>query len=451
MTDPGSTSRDLRTVEELFAYLSATRASVDDRRVRQALGWRLVDHVGVLIAGWGSPLIETLGKLATRTAQGPVATPLEDPGSIQLLGAASHALDYDDTHNAVPGHPTGPVASAVVPHAFQQDASLGELLTAVAVGVETACILGQWLGADHYDGGWHATASVGSVAAASGVATLLDLSADQWAVALGLAATNAAGWQRSFGTDAKPIQVGLASQQGAWSAVAVKAGITAPPWTDDLVAQMARMYSAGQVQPAQIDTDHLHVERTLIKLHACCHVIHPVLEAIASINAHDSMDAEQVERIHVEVPQRAADRCAHHEAQTGREAQFSIPRCVGFLLTGLDTTDPDTFVDDNVTRPEVTEIALRTQVRGNSAMDFGTANVAVHLRDGTVRSAHGDVNRTWDATRYEDQYRAKFAALTRGVLTQDQAEQLIHALVTGDTDRPARSVLQPVDAVIRPA
>src|SRR5213079_159823 len=79
------------------------------------------------------------------------------PTAALVNGATSHALDFDDTHLAIVGHPTAPVAPAVLALGERLDASGEAVLRAFVAGVELECRLGLLVMPSHYARGWHAT------------------------------------------------------------------------------------------------------------------------------------------------------------------------------------------------------------------------------------------------------------------------------------------------------
>ena len=82
----------------------------------------------------------------------------------------------------------------------------------------------------HYDGGFHATATVGSFGAAAACAHLLGLDAETTARALGIAGTQAAGLKSHFGTMCKPLHAGKASlSRAAGGQACARAALPAGP------------------------------------------------------------------------------------------------------------------------------------------------------------------------------------------------------------------------------
>ena len=102
-----------------------------------------------------------------------------------LNGATSHTFDFDDTHLKTVIHPSGPVLSAILALAERQPVSGCDFLHAFILGVEAECRIGKSVFPNHYDAGWHITATAGVFGAAAAVGRLLKLNEQQmvWALA----------------------------------------------------------------------------------------------------------------------------------------------------------------------------------------------------------------------------------------------------------------------------
>ena len=144
-----------------------------------------------------------------------------------INGAAAHALDFDDVNLAMPGHPSVAILPALLALAEERGSSGKDVLTAFVAGYELQCSVGRAIAPGHYDVlGFHATATVGSFGAAAACAHLLRLSLEQFATALGIAGTQAAGLKSMFGTMCKPLHAGKASYHGLVAAKLAMRGFT---------------------------------------------------------------------------------------------------------------------------------------------------------------------------------------------------------------------------------
>src|SRR3546814_18591629 len=72
-------------------------------------------------------------------------------------------------------HPAGPVASALLALAEIRPLSGRDLLTALIVGIEVECRIGNAVYPDHYDRGWHITGTAGVFGAAAAVGRAIGL------------------------------------------------------------------------------------------------------------------------------------------------------------------------------------------------------------------------------------------------------------------------------------
>ncbi|HBA34147.1 MAG TPA: MmgE/PrpD family protein, partial [Gammaproteobacteria bacterium] len=82
------------------------------------------------------------------------------------------------------------------------------------------------VGKSHYMKGWHATSTLGHVGAAAAAARLLGLNREQTLNALGIAATQAGGLKRVFGTMCKPFHAGNAAANAVSSVLLAEDGFT---------------------------------------------------------------------------------------------------------------------------------------------------------------------------------------------------------------------------------
>ncbi len=160
-------------------------------------------------------------------------------------GTASHALDYDDVAGSMGGHPSVMLIPALIPLAEMLDSSGRDLVTAYVAGFETACRIGRGVHHHHYEKGWHPTATLGIFGTVAGAARLLHLSIDQTAIALGMAASFAAGLKANFGTMTKPLHVGHAVRDGVFAALMAQRGLHREPRAHSSTGKASSTCSTG--------------------------------------------------------------------------------------------------------------------------------------------------------------------------------------------------------------
>src|ERR1700761_8024621 len=115
-------------------------------------------------------------------------------GAAFLNGALAHSLDFDDTHAAGSLHPGCPVIPAALAAGEMAGAAGADVLAAIIAGYEVTCRVALALPAgDHYQRGFHPTATCGVFGAAAAAARVFALDADATASAFGIALSQAAG------------------------------------------------------------------------------------------------------------------------------------------------------------------------------------------------------------------------------------------------------------------
>jgi 2-methylcitrate dehydratase PrpD len=338
-------------------------------------------------------------------------------------GAASHALDYDDTHIAMGGHPTAPVLPALLALAERTGACGRDVLTAFVAGVETECRLGAVLGPGHYAAGWHATATFGSFGAAAACAHLLGLDPGAWAHAFGLAATQAGGLKSVFGTMSKPFHAGRAAMNGYVAAQLASRGFTSDT---DVLAAFAATH-AGRIDTEAVDRldGGFCVRDTLFKYHAACYLTQSSIEAALQIG----VPAPDVDRVDVLVPPGHLDVCNIAEPRTGLEGKFSLRMTVAMALRG-DPTDEAAFTDARMADPTIVALRDRVTVRPVDGLRPAESTVIVHTRDGNERTATVDAGRPADDLGVQWQrLSSKFTSLATPVIGADAAAR-VHELVS---------------------
>src|SRR5579863_6535348 len=115
-------------------------------------------------------------------------------GAAFLNGALAHSLDFDDTHAAGSLHPGAPVIPAALAAGEMAGASGADVLAAIIAGYEVTCRVALALPAgEHYDRGFHPTATCVAFGAAAAAARVFGLDADGVAGAMGTVLSQAAG------------------------------------------------------------------------------------------------------------------------------------------------------------------------------------------------------------------------------------------------------------------
>lgn len=324
-------------------------------------------------------------------------------------GTTSHALDYDDTHFAHIGHPSVAVFPAALAAAELFDRSLSELLEAALVGAELSIRVGLWLGRDHYQRGFHQTATAGAFGAVAAAGRLAGLDAGGMVHALGLTATRAAGLKAQFGTMGKPFNAGLAASAGVEAALLVRRGLIANPEAlDGAQGFGATHHGAGDSIAATGGLGERWLfEDVSHKFHACCHGLHAALEAERELD----IAGRDVAAIHVRTHPRWMSVCNQPAPTTGLGAKFSYRTVLAMAAAGMDTARLDSFSDATCADPRVVALRDRVTVESDDALSETAAELELTLRDGRRLTARHDLLHPISLSERQTRVRAKAAAL----------------------------------------
>jgi len=307
------------------------------------------------------------GFVAANTSDGPcqilgggTGTPTH---AALINGVLSHSLDFDDTHFAHIGHPSVAVVSAALAIAQQFDVSLSQLTDAVLIAAEASVHVGLWLGRDHYQIGYHQTATAGAFGATIAAARLLKLSDPQIRAAIGLTSTMASGLRSQFGTMGKPLNAGLAARCGVEAALWAQLGMTSAD--DGLEGPLgfgATHY--GQNTQTKIGQGVWQMENVSHKFHACCHGLHAMLEALAEV----TVKTQTIQSIYVSTHPRWLTVCNIAQPRTGLECKFSYAQTAAMVLSGINTGDISQYNDVAAKDQALTNLAYKVVVTGDESL-----------------------------------------------------------------------------------
>jgi 2-methylcitrate dehydratase PrpD len=349
----------------------------------------LFDWAVCAIAGRSEPVACVLRDHAQHEGADGVAAVvgggMATPSRAALInGATSHALDYDDTHFGHIGHTSVAVVPAALAVSHGQE--LDAVLRAALIGSEVAVRVGLWLGRDHYQVGFHQTATAGAFGAAMAAGRLLALSEAQLITAIGLVATKAAGLKSQFGTMGKPLNAGIAAETGVLAAQWAKAGMTSAD------AGLSGPLGFGPTHHGRADmaaldglADQWVMEDISHKFHACCHGLHAMLEALRDVSG-------PIESLTVHTHPRWMTVCNNRAPRTGLECKFSYAMTAAMSLSGIDTARIESFDDRTAAAPDLIDMRDRVTVVPDDTLTEMQARVDIRTADGTSQSVFHDLN-----------------------------------------------------------
>ena len=215
-------------------------------------------------------------------------------------GTASHALDYDDVHLSYIGHPTVAVLPAILALGEQLGASRRATSSPPSSRATRRSAGSAWRWRPgHYALGFHATATAGSFGAAAACARLMGLDPAKTAMALGIAATEAAGLKSMFGTMCKPLHAGKAAQNGLLAARLAARGFTSRPDAIECAQGFAATHGPDFHPEAALadPPGGFYIRGNLFKYHAACYLTHAPIECARQIAARPGFAADKVRAV----------------------------------------------------------------------------------------------------------------------------------------------------------
>ena len=402
----------------------------------------LLDTIGVTLAGHQ----EEAGRIITQWVQEAggsqeavvLGTALYTSPALAALanGTLGHALDFDDVTAHLRGHPSVPVAPAVLALGEAVGASGAEVVTAFILGVEVEAKIGKAMTSAHPRRGWHPTATIGTLGAAAAAAKILELTAAQTQMALGIAASKAAGLRQNFGTMTKPLHAGEAARSGVEAAQLAQRGFTA----DRHILESRFGFFNTFVGVGEFDLEVVLQDFGApyeivspgigVKPYPACRQTHRAIDAMLELVHTYHLHPDEVSEIVCEVSARMQDFLIYHRPQSGLEGKFSMEYCLAAALLhgqmGLAQ-----FSDGSVQDPRVQALLQRVRLEHPDQHEIDWEAhipdvITVTLHDGRRLQQRVDIPKGDPALPLSwAELEAKFRDCAAAVLTPEQIQDAV--------------------------
>ena len=403
--------------------------------------WGMLDCTGVAVAGAATELgkivddyLNFVGGNAHARVIG-LGTTANAPEAAMANGALAHALDFDDVGGF--GHPTAVLLPVIYALADLTRPSGKDAITAYVAGYEVGNCLADRntfgkIDTKSWHLGWHPTGPYGTLGATCTAARLLRLTREQTIHAMGIAASEACGIQKNFGTMTKPLHAGLAARNGVFAALLAQRGFTAD--IDALGGEQGflRAFKGPGDYNEELVCSNLGKTYSLsrglvIKWYPACWSTHRATSGVIDLVREHAIAPDAIDCIEVDL---RLIPLLHTNPATGLQGKFSMSfnLALGVLKGWSDIPD--------YTAPRTQEAGLRTimgKVRHVPDPADGSVNVTIVTTDGkriakNIKHAPGDPTfglqerRTLDKFRACAAYRLSPEAVTRvenGILALD--------------------------------
>ena len=393
------------------------------------------DWLGVGIAGAGEPLVQILADTLEAGKAGGSASLLGRPAKCDILtaalvnGAASHVLDFDDGNMLMIGHTSVAVLPALLALAEQRGSSGVEILTAYVAGYETGSRLGAAVCPEHYQIGFHSTATIGIFACAAACGRLLRLSPLAMRRALGLAGAQSAGLKAMFGTMGKPFQVGRATQNGLLAALLAERDFTSTEniidcrqgFADAMVPEFRP--ERGFADPP----DGFYLIDNVFKFHASCLNTHAIIEGVGALRQQHRIDPAAVTAIRLTVGEDCRNLCDIVDPKSSLEAKFSLHLAAAFGLAGEDTGRLSTYAPETFRTPAIDAIRRKVSLEYERGRPITTCQIGIVTAADTFASAYSIGGSAYKAAQRK-RLQSKFMSLVAPIIGEARAMALDSAI-----------------------
>jgi len=282
------------------------------------------------------------------------------------------------------GHLSVGIYPAALAAAEECGKSANATIEAFVVGSEVAIRIGIALGSQHYNHGYHQTATAGAFGATVAAGRLYGLTELQMRNAIGLCSTRASGLKSQFGTMGKPYNAGIAASNGIECAQLAALDFTS---TYDGLADAQGFFPTHSTDINEDAAWHTPLVQKFLfednkyKLHACCHGLHAMIEAMLVPQAR-GLALENIETVEIETNPKWLRVCDKKKPRTGLEVKFSYAWLSGMTLRGDITGNDKHYTDALAHDPQLAAFAQKVNVTGSKALTDMQAVVKITLNDG---------------------------------------------------------------------
>jgi len=366
-------------------------------------------------------------------------------GAAFLNGALAHSLDFDDTHAAGSLHPGAPVIPAALAAGEMAGASGADVLAAIIAGYDTTCRIALALPAgEHYDRGFHPTATCGAFGAAAAAGRVFGLDADGIAGALGTVLSQCAGSLQFLANGAwtKRFQVGWAAANGLVAATLVREGFKGAAEALEGRHGFFRAYAPNPTpERATQDLGRVfELMATAVKPYPSCRYGHAGIDAALALRAGHDLKPDEIDSVTLGLPKAGMMLIGEPAAKKADprnvvDGQFSGPFVIASALaTGRMAWDSYEKLADPAIRALLPKISCEfaPEIEAEFPANM-SGKVTIRARGTTFTRKVTVPKGEPDNFLTEAELRAKFASLVESLLGADETERLANTVQAIDS------------------
>ena len=384
---------------DLARFAAGIRFEDIPREAVERIKLSVLDSIGCCLFGATLPWTLKVADLAQAEGARPVASfmGMGKKSSVALAalvnGTAGHAFELDDIHKESIVH-AGSIATPIaLGYAEQKGGASGrDVITAMTAGYEVGHRVGSAATQSLFFRGFHPQGTSGVFVAAATAARALDLDADKFQHALGIAGSQAGGLMAAQeGAMVKRFHCGRAAQSGVYSALLAKRGFTGV--TDVLEAPYGGYLSSysDKPNPQRLTAGIGKTWETLnvgYKPHASVTSIHTTLDALADLMRENKLNPDDIAAVDAGVSHMTYVHCAwEYKAQGVTAAQMNL--FYGLAVIAYDgVAFVDQYREDRLRDPKILDFIKRItarvdpEIEGMGAAFRHAARLSITTRDG---------------------------------------------------------------------
>ncbi|GGE51717.1 MmgE/Prp family protein [Agaricicola taiwanensis] len=358
------------------------------------------------------------------------------PGAALCNGTAIHGYELDDLIASSVVHPGAAVIPAALAAGEAVNATGARLIEAIVAGYEVMHRLGLAIGPEPFKRGFHVTSLTAPVACAVAAGIVMDLPLEKLLSSIGLCCSSASGI-KSFATGngggmVKRLHLGRGAEAGVRMSQLAERGFLGPPFAIDSRFGLLEVFGGSGAMPEKLDSGlggDWAISQTWFKVFPVCGWIQSAIQLLLEFRGETPLAASEIAKVRIGVSEYAVRNNSEAAPIDTMGAQYSIPYCAAVALTG-NPRDPEMFAPSAVNRASTRELAARVEVVVDPRIEavypaqYG-ASASLTLTDGkTFEGIVLDCHGTPADPCTQEESRAKFKLLTRGRISEAQADAL---------------------------
>ena len=421
-------------------WLAATPLEPDAERAARRL---LLDTIACAVAGFRKVGLDHLAAESGGYRLLGADAPLNAADAAYAFSLAACADEACEGLAFAHGRPGLHAVSAGIGAALRTDASLSELLDAVAAGFEFGGRMGalfRALPGIHVDGTWGLVAATvaarrlyggdGEAMAGAATAALCQMPASLYLPV-------------AQGADLRNSYSGHAASAGMQIAASLAAGMSIPTAAAEAVAG----YAFRRDDDAWMGPGHRLLLDGYLKPYPSVRHTHYGIEAArAWRRSHPETPEDTIGTVRLEIYPEAITYCGNRAPKTPIMGQFSLSYTLAYSLLHSDLT-PDAYEEAALGDPALQALEARIELIPDEALGAdGKRGCRLTVEAGggenssqEVDSAPGDTSGPLTDAQLADKVRT----FCTGRVPADRVERLIQDLLEGSPDQPVRGLVSP--------